>query len=601
MTDVVTPHTKQIGSHFLSVDFACDLRESREVSRNVRQFLAEVGLPDEDLHGWELMVTEAANNATEYTTEAGRAKLNRLEVFCREQEVEVRLTDHTAGFDMPAQAELPSIDSEKGRGLFLIQSLADEVDYLRGLGENCMVIRKKRPTSVAGVVAGTAPAFGASGLQMESRFMGDEQALQGMTEELASCYESLSAIFRFSSALSRPQQAEEFAATWMRELLTIVEADWFVLRLADSKGKELRLLATSLSGNPNYSLLLTPDAASSGSVELRAVQTRQDVWFDANAPLVLNDPLSHLVQHSNGLAHPIFMEESLVGILAVGRLGTDEPFKAGQVNVIHTFADFLGIQISNARFRAEHLQAQLLSRELEIASNLQRSLLPEKLPQVPGFAVAGYYRSARQVGGDFYDAIAAEGGLLLVIADVMGKGVPAAMFATIFRSHLHARLDLLKRPGDFLTWLNRSLFPDLDRMEMFITAQLVYVDPATRRLQVAGAGHCPLLMSSPGGAPLEVGNTGFPLGIMPDTKYSEEVRDMPADAQLFLFTDGVTDTENASNEMLGTEGLKQNLQLIVNRRRNAAQTVQEMAVMLQAFQGKEPVTDDQAFLVLANE
>lgn len=431
--------------------------------------------------------------------------------------------------------------------------------------------------------------------------MGDEQALQGMTEELASCYESLSAIFRFSSALSRPQQAEEFAATWMRELLTIVEADWFVLRLADSKGKELRLIATSLSGNPDYSLLLTPDAASSGSVELRAAQTRQDVWFDANAPLALSDPLSHLVHHSNGLAHPIFMEESLVGILAVGRLTADEPFKAGQVNVIHTFADFLGIQISNARFRAEHLQAQLMSRELEIASNLQRSLLPEKLPQVPGFAVAGYYRSARQVGGDFYDAIAADGGLLLVIADVMGKGVPAAMFATIFRSHLHARLDLLKRPGDFLTWLNRSLFPDLDRMEMFITAQLVYVDPATHRFQVAGAGHCPLLMTSPGGAPHEVGNTGFPLGIMPDTKYSEEVRDMAADAQLFLFTDGVTDTENASSEMLGTEGLKHNLQLIVNRRRNAAQTVQEMAVMLQAFQGKEPVTDDQAFLVLANE
>jgi len=191
--------------------------------------------------------------------------------------------------------------------------------------------------------------------------------------------------------------------------------------------------------------------------------------------------------------------------------------------------------------------------------------------------------------------------LLLVIADVMGKGVPAAMFATIFRSHLHARLDLVKRPGEFLTWLNRSLFSDLDRMEMFITAQLVYVDPATRRFQVAGAGHCPLLMTSPGGSPIEVGNTGFPLGIMLDTRYSEEVRDLPVNTRLLLFTDGVTDTENAGDEMLGTEGLKQNLQLIVNRRCNAAQTVQEMAIMLQTFQGKKPATDDQAFLALASE
>ncbi|OHE80997.1 MAG: hypothetical protein A2107_15230 [Verrucomicrobia bacterium GWF2_62_7] len=563
----------------------------------MRQFLAAVPLPEDDLHAWELMVTEAANNAAEYATEMGRQLPNRLEVFCREREIEVRLTDHTTGFDMPAQAELPSIDSEKGRGLFLIQSLADEVEYLRGRAENCMVIRKKRPAPAAGAPAGTTPA-----VDVGSRFIGDEQTLQAMTEELASCYENLSAIFRFSSALNQPQPTEEFAATWMLELLAIVEADWYVLRLADPGGKELRLSASSLPGNLDFALSLSADASATISVELRAARSRQDVWFDASAPLMLGDPLSHLVRHSNGLAHPIFAEGVLVGVLTVGRLSTDAPFKAGQVNVIQTFADFLGIQISNARFRAEHLQAQLMARELQIASNLQRSLLPEKLPQMPGFGVAGYYHSARQVGGDFYDAIAVDGqGLLLVIADVMGKGVPAAMFATIFRSHLHARLDLVKRPGEFLTWLNRSLFSDLDRMEMFITAQLVYVDPATRRFQVAGAGHCPLLMTSPGGSPIEVGNTGFPLGIMLDTRYSEEVRDLSADARLLLFTDGVTDTENAGDEMLGTEGLKQNLQLIVNRRCNAAQTVQEMAIMLQTFQGKEPATDDQAFLALASE
>jgi serine phosphatase RsbU (regulator of sigma subunit) len=175
------------------------------------------------------------------------------------------------------------------------------------------------------------------------------------------------------------------------------------------------------------------------------------------------------------------------------------------------------------------------------------------------------------------------------------------MFATIFRSHLHARLDLVKRPGEFLTWLNRSLFSDLDRMEMFITAQLVYVDPAARKFQVAGAGHCPLLMTSDGNLPVEVGNTGFPLGIMADTRYSEELRDLPPGARLLLFTDGVTDTQNASDEMLGVEGLKRNLQQIVNQRGNAAQTVQDMAIMLQTFQGKEPVIDDQAFLVLASE
>jgi anti-sigma regulatory factor (Ser/Thr protein kinase) len=142
---VVTPQINLIGTRFLSLTFACDLRESREVSRCVRQFLAEAQLPESDLHAWELMVTEAANNASDYATEAGRQLPNRLEVFCRDDEVEIRLTDHTAGFEMPERALLPPVDREKGRGLFLIQSLASGVEYLRGRKENCMVIRRKRP------------------------------------------------------------------------------------------------------------------------------------------------------------------------------------------------------------------------------------------------------------------------------------------------------------------------------------------------------------------------------------------------------------------------------------------------------------------------
>lgn len=594
---MVTAQINLVGTRFLSLTFACDVRESREVSRCVRQFLAETQLPESDLHAWELMVTEAANNAADYATEAGRELPNRLEVFCRDDEVEVRITDHTAGFDMPERVELPAADREKGRGLFLMQSLASEIEYLRGRKENCMVIRRKQPA-----LASAAPLAAASTVTLERRLLEDEQTLQAMTEELASCYESLSAMFRFSSALNRLQQTEEFAATWMRELLTIAEADWYMLQLADAEGRELRVAATSLPAEPDYVLALSPSSSAVQPVQLRAALTRQDTWFDTVSPLVPGDPLFSLIRHSNGLAHPIFAEETLIGVLTVGRMSSNAAFKAGQVNVIQTFADFLGIQISNARFRSENLKAQLMTRELEIASNLQRSLLPEKLPQIPGLELAGHYQSARLVGGDFYDAIAVEGqGLLLVMADVMGKGVPAAMVATIFRSHLHARLDLVNRPGEFLTWLNHSLFADLDRMEMFITAQLVFVNATERRFHVAGAGHCPLLMTTVGGTPVEVGNTGLPLGIMSDAVFTEAVCDLKPSTRLLLFTDGVTDTASSDHGQLGLGRLKEKWQFIADRRQNASRSAQELAGALQAFQGKEPVADDQTFLILANE
>ncbi len=200
---------------------------------------------------------------------------NRLELFCRDDEVEVRITDHTAGFDLPEKIVLPPVDREKGRGLFLIQSMASEVEYLRGRRENCMVIRRRRPASAAA---------SASSVTLENRLLEDEQTLQAMTEELASCYESLSAMFRFSAALNRLQQTEEFATTWMRELLTIVEADWYRLLLADPEGRELRVAAASLPAEPDHALPLSPAPPDVQSVELRAAMHRQDVWIDSGSP-----------------------------------------------------------------------------------------------------------------------------------------------------------------------------------------------------------------------------------------------------------------------------------------------------------------------------
>ena len=330
--------------------------------------------------------------------------------------MEARITDHTAGFDWPDQAELPADDSESGRGVFLIQSLTDHSVYLRGADENCLVLRSNRETS------DTAPhPPGVHDLMNE--LLGVRRTLDLMTEELASAYESLSAIFRFSEELQGGGASEDFVSRWLDQMLEITEAEWLVMRVCGRSPGELRLVTRSGDADRFDALPADLPLGSRTSVEVRAASDRADVWFDEFAPLEAADPLADLAGGGCGFAHPVVVNDSLVSVISLGRRDQARPFTAGQLSVVHTFGDFLGLQMRSSQLQAAQVRAQLDARDLEIAANLQKELLPAQMPSLPGLSLASYYRSARQVGGDYYDVIPlAEGQLLLAIADVMGKG-----------------------------------------------------------------------------------------------------------------------------------------------------------------------------------
>ena len=128
------------------------------------------------------------------------------------------------------------------------------------------------------------------------------------------------------------------------------------------------------------------------------------------------------------------------------------------------------------------------------------------------------------MGGDFYDVLKINAhSALLVIADVMGKGIPAALFAAMLRTLIRAAPELTPQPAALLERVNRLLFPELSGMDMFITAQLAYVDAKARRLVVAGAGHCPLAVATPTGVKT-FSPEGMPLGIKQDTGFPSPSR-----------------------------------------------------------------------------
>ncbi|HEY5044204.1 MAG TPA: SpoIIE family protein phosphatase [Verrucomicrobiae bacterium] len=578
----------------LRIESGSELSAVRAAVTQVRGWLAERGLPEAELGAWELALVEAANNAVKYAGPEARQLPVVIEVSAGERDVEVTVTDHTAGFDWPAEIKLPEADAERGRGLYLMKSLTDEIFYLRHPGRNVLVLRRARP-------AGTH--FLPDTADLQRRLAEAESALTEMTAELATNYESLVAVFRYSSELGAHTDLKEFSNRLLHDLMQIAEADGAVLRLLSADGKKLEPL---LMLPEREKVKLAPVIWQNDflkSAETRAARMRQDIWFSPEEPLDKNDPLRAAMPVGNGVCHAFFVADQLVGTATLGRLAANRPFTAAQVNLLHTFVDFLAIQIVNARLLDERTATRVTRRELEIAAEIQRSLLPAQLPPCPPFALAAACQNALQVGGDFYDATpAGDGAVLLVIADVMGKGVPAALFAAVLRSTIRSMPQLFSQPGELLGAANRILFPDLSRVDMFITAKLVYLDARRGELICASAGHCPLLVWHPGEANAAApGESGFPLGIEPDVVYPQNVNALPPGAAALLYTDGLSESRAAAGELLGEKNLQRLFTEAVAQTREAEAAKNSLLDKLAEFRGNAPLTDDHTFILIRHQ
>jgi serine phosphatase RsbU (regulator of sigma subunit)/anti-sigma regulatory factor (Ser/Thr protein kinase) len=578
----------------LRLESACEFTAVRAAVSQVGVWLAEKNLGEAELGAWELALVEAANNAVKYADDAARQLPVIIEISAGERDIEARVTDHTAGFDWPKEIKLPADDAEGGRGLYLMKSLTDALFYLRHPCQNMLVLRRARPASGNTIFPDTA--------QLQQRLAEAETALTDMTSELAASYESLVALFRYSSELGTQTDLDEFSQRLLHDLVKLAEADGAVLRLVSADGKKLEAKIVL----PEKSTVLPPVALGDEilrSVEAGAARTRQDIWFSPEEPLDKNDPLRTAMPVGTGICHAFHVADQLVGTVTLGRLAANKPFTAAQVNLLHTFVDFLAIQLVNARLLEERTATRVTRRELEIAADIQRSLLPARLPACAPFTLAASCRSALQVGGDFFDAIAApDGAVLLVIADVMGKGVPAALFAAVLRTTIRSMPQLFSKPGELLGTANKILFPDLSRVDMFITAAVVYVNPRQGEITFASAGHCPLLLA--GGGLAQAGdpkNSGLPLGIEWNVFYPQIARTLPPGGVAMLYTDGLTESPNTAGEQLGDKKLLILLAEAMHQSADAERAKILLLERLAAYRGVASLADDETFILIRNQ
>jgi phosphoserine phosphatase RsbU/P len=217
------------------------------------------------------------------------------------------------------------------------------------------------------------------------------------------------------------------------------------------------------------------------------------------------------------------------------------------------------LAIENARLHADLLQRSDLETELTVAAQVQRSFLPNQRPHPPGYECADYYEPAHRVGGDYFDYVALPNGrVAIALADVAGKGIPAALLMARLYSAIRLHLFTQPTPAKVLSALNAEI-PLQGIGHRFITFVLLLLDPQTHELTIANAGHPLPIVRPPDGKAASIGSedSGVPLGITPKQDYRELKLAMEPGTAVIGYTDGITEARSPADELFGLARLEQ--------------------------------------------
>ncbi|HPG39149.1 MAG TPA: SpoIIE family protein phosphatase [bacterium] len=274
------------------------------------------------------------------------------------------------------------------------------------------------------------------------------------------------------------------------------------------------------------------------------------IWILVAASLflliyLLMNPFRRLQEWVKDLGQPGIAEE----------LDIDTSTEVGEI--AKAFSD---ITMKLRDSQANQVEQERLQKEMQVAQEIQQTLLPANVPEVEGYEIASYYAAAKEVGGDYFDFVEVDSDTLgIVVADVSGKGVPGSLVMTMIRTALRTEARGIKDAAEVLTRVNDFVVNDMKK-GMFVTLFYVIIDSKKRRINFASAGHNPMILYRPSQQKTYYLNPrGFPIGISLPEKdlfkrsLQSDTLALAEDDILLVYTDGITEAMNARREMFGEE------------------------------------------------
>ena len=318
---------------------------------------------------------------------------------------------------------------------------------------------------------------------------------------------------------------------------------------------------------------------------------------DAQVDAAFREQRSIVTQRVRSImAVPLQTGDRVIGLIYVDTGALIRPFTQEDLDLLTVMANVAAIRIEHARLALVEQSEKLMESEFNQASEIQRSLLPAEIPACPGYELAGSNIPCRTVGGDYYDFLPySDGHLGLVVGDVSGKGLPAALMMSSLQARVHMMVETSPEPATAVEALNRNIAPRCP-MGKFITLFYGLLEPSTGQMLYANAGHnYPLLIRSDGGVEQLRGN-GMVLGILATSQYQAYQVDLQPGDVLVLFSDGVTEARDSTGEEFGDERLAHFL--LTHKDRPAAEMIDSLVARVRDWSGQMGFADDFTILLV---
>lgn len=416
-----------------------------------------------------------------------------------------------------------------------------------------------------------------------------ERRIESLTANLLECYEELDLIYRLSRGLKTTLDAGRSTGMVLSEAMEIFEADLGWVAPVDPVVPAFEALRSGAG----------PEAMErihAAVVADRGQGGKSHIYYSVPAELGLEGP----GYPETLLCATVKTEGAAYGMLCVGRLGTGRPFTARDLKLGDVLATQAAIAIENSilhRSRLEEEQARVrIEEEMRLAREIQANLLPSTAPLLPGYDIACRSVPARSVGGDYYDFIPAGAGrVALCVADVSGKGIPAALLMANLQATIRSQTLDGVSPGECARRSNRLLYRSTD-MGRFATCFYGVLDAGSGHLTYSNAGHDHPLVLRPDGEEVALIAGGPVLGAFDDQSYDEGAVTLERGQVLVAYSDGITESFDQHDRPFGISGLRTSL---ARARHGCAREILEAVLSATAAHaGSRPQSDDITLVVL---
>jgi serine phosphatase RsbU (regulator of sigma subunit) len=403
-------------------------------------------------------------------------------------------------------------------------------------------------------------------------------------QETLDRYREINLLYRLGETIGASLDVHEIPRLVLTEAQSAIHADAGAVLIAS----EGRPRAEATQGRPAIVDVMVEAARRITDQVMESSQPRIEVLPATEAP-----PLAAI------LCVPIRAQDKTLGAVVLGRREGRTTFSAGEEKLLLAIASEGGVAYDRALLHQGRVQRERLEEELSIGRRIQLSLLPASSPIHPGWEFAAIYRAARQVGGDFYDFIEmpeSPGTVNLVIGDVTGKGVPAALLMASTRAVLRASSDGEQAPSSVLERTNQQMLRD-GSARLFVTALYGELDLPSGRFTFASGGHDPPLWVRGGTRRSQLLTTRSSiLGAFEELDLEDRRIDMAPGDLLVLYTDGVTEARDRRGRLFGERRLGTVVSAAVEGTANDVADAVLKSVL--TFAGDVPLPDDLTLLVV---